>query len=259
MLSITESWICILLLLCIVTSSDLLMMGVQYFQRKEMEIVLARNMEFSQTITDYQRRLREGAQKLQAAEDVARRRSIEVCIGSIAVLLWGNSRPSGNAWSLLQGDHIMRIKLFCCCSVESYPCTSIKVSELKIYLSCLECAGFSYRKGEGITGCCRETSFWRSGDIIWACAPPTGILLHCSQFLILKLTHNDDTFNFLIPCTYSFILNCCAGCSRYYTHYGRGPWGSAMSSTRPLFSYNVVLLQLCRFQSSSSKQLIFIF
>lgn len=55
-------------------------MGVQYFQRKEMEIVLARNMEFSQTITDYQRRLREGAQKLQAAEDVARRRSIEVCI-----------------------------------------------------------------------------------------------------------------------------------------------------------------------------------
>jgi nucleoprotein TPR len=49
-------------------------------QRKEMETVLARNMEFSQTITDYQRRLREGAQKLQAAEDVARRRSIEASV-----------------------------------------------------------------------------------------------------------------------------------------------------------------------------------
>lgn len=49
-------------------------------KRKEMETVLARNMEFSQTITDYQRRLREGAQKLQAAEDVARRRSIEASV-----------------------------------------------------------------------------------------------------------------------------------------------------------------------------------
>uniref|UniRef100_A0A7I4FVD3 Nucleoprotein TPR/MLP1 domain-containing protein n=1 Tax=Physcomitrium patens TaxID=3218 RepID=A0A7I4FVD3_PHYPA len=49
-------------------------------QRKEMETVLARNMEFSQTITDYQRRLRESAQKLQAAEDLARRRSIEFSV-----------------------------------------------------------------------------------------------------------------------------------------------------------------------------------
>lgn len=49
-------------------------------RRKEMESVLARNMEFSQTIADYQRRLRENAQKLQAAEDLARRRSIDASV-----------------------------------------------------------------------------------------------------------------------------------------------------------------------------------
>lgn len=54
-----------------------------------MEIVLARNMEFSQTITDYQRRLRESAQKLQAAEDVARRHLIEVCRCVYACFGWG--------------------------------------------------------------------------------------------------------------------------------------------------------------------------
>lgn len=55
-------------------------LGGFWLQRKGMETVLARNMEMSQTITDYQRRLRDSAQKLQASEDLSRRRSIEVYI-----------------------------------------------------------------------------------------------------------------------------------------------------------------------------------
>ncbi len=47
-------------------------------QRKEMGTVLARNMEFSQAIIDYQRKLRESSQKLQASEELGHRQSIEV-------------------------------------------------------------------------------------------------------------------------------------------------------------------------------------
>ncbi|KAJ7568538.1 hypothetical protein O6H91_01G036800 [Diphasiastrum complanatum] len=49
-------------------------------QRKEMEAVLLRNMEFSQTITEYQRRLRESSQKTEACEEQSRRLSIEVSV-----------------------------------------------------------------------------------------------------------------------------------------------------------------------------------
>lgn len=51
---------------------------VCFLQRKEMDSVLSRNMEFSQTITNYQQRLREGSQKLHAAEELANKLKIEV-------------------------------------------------------------------------------------------------------------------------------------------------------------------------------------
>lgn len=49
-------------------------------QRKEMDGVLARNVEFSQIITDYQRRLRENAEQVQSAEEKSRRLSVEVSV-----------------------------------------------------------------------------------------------------------------------------------------------------------------------------------
>lgn len=49
-------------------------------QRNEMNAVLARNVEFSQMITEYQRRLRESSQSTQAAEERARRFSMEVSV-----------------------------------------------------------------------------------------------------------------------------------------------------------------------------------
>lgn len=49
-------------------------------QRKEMDAVLARNVEFSQMITEYQRRLRENSEYTQSVEENSRRLSIEVSV-----------------------------------------------------------------------------------------------------------------------------------------------------------------------------------
>ncbi|MCO5568313.1 hypothetical protein L7F22_022012 [Adiantum nelumboides] len=49
-------------------------------QRKEMDAVLSRNVEFSQIITDYQKRLRESAEHVQSVEDKSRRLSVEVSV-----------------------------------------------------------------------------------------------------------------------------------------------------------------------------------
>eukprot|EP00250_Pteridium_aquilinum_P020517 c24845_g1_i1 orf=374-6757(+) len=49
-------------------------------QRKEMDAVLGRNVEFSQIITDYQRRLRENAEHVQSVEEKSRRLSVEVSV-----------------------------------------------------------------------------------------------------------------------------------------------------------------------------------
>ena len=43
-----------------------------------MDAVLARNVEFSQIITDYQRRLRENGEYVQTVEEKCRRLSVEV-------------------------------------------------------------------------------------------------------------------------------------------------------------------------------------
>ncbi|GLJ39262.1 hypothetical protein SUGI_0801160 [Cryptomeria japonica] len=49
-------------------------------QRNEMNAVLARNVEFSQLITEYQRRLRESSQNAQASEELVRKLSVEVSV-----------------------------------------------------------------------------------------------------------------------------------------------------------------------------------
>ncbi|KAH7301850.1 hypothetical protein KP509_23G046200 [Ceratopteris richardii] len=49
-------------------------------QRKEMDGVLARNVEFSQIITDYQKRIRENSDHVQSVEDKSRRLSVEVSV-----------------------------------------------------------------------------------------------------------------------------------------------------------------------------------
>ena len=54
-------------------------------QRKEMDAVLARNVEFSQIITDYQRRLRENGEYVQSVEENCRRLSVEVLSSRLIV------------------------------------------------------------------------------------------------------------------------------------------------------------------------------
>ncbi|XP_048326058.2 nuclear-pore anchor isoform X2 [Ziziphus jujuba] len=49
-------------------------------QRKETNGVLARNVEFSQLIVDYQRKLRESSESLHAAEEVSRKLTMEVSV-----------------------------------------------------------------------------------------------------------------------------------------------------------------------------------
>jgi nucleoprotein TPR len=48
------------------------------FQRDESNGVLARNVEFSQLIIDYQRKLRDNSEALIAAEDLSRKLTMEV-------------------------------------------------------------------------------------------------------------------------------------------------------------------------------------
>ncbi|CAH2067883.1 unnamed protein product [Thlaspi arvense] len=49
-------------------------------KREEMNSVLARNIEFSQLIIDHQRKLRESSESLHAAEEIARKLSMEVSV-----------------------------------------------------------------------------------------------------------------------------------------------------------------------------------
>ncbi|KAH7522421.1 hypothetical protein FEM48_Zijuj07G0136700 [Ziziphus jujuba var. spinosa] len=48
------------------------------WSRNETNDVLARNMEYSQLIVDYQRKLKESSESLHAAQEVSRRLSVEV-------------------------------------------------------------------------------------------------------------------------------------------------------------------------------------
>lgn len=49
-----------------------------FFQREETNSILARNIEFSQIIVDYQKKMRESSDALHAAEDLARKLTMEV-------------------------------------------------------------------------------------------------------------------------------------------------------------------------------------
>ncbi|KAK9937314.1 hypothetical protein M0R45_014113 [Rubus argutus] len=49
-------------------------------QRNETNAVLARNIEFSQIIVDYQRKLREGSESVQTAEELSRKLTLEVAL-----------------------------------------------------------------------------------------------------------------------------------------------------------------------------------
>jgi hypothetical protein len=64
-----------------------------------MSTVLARNVEFSQAIKDYQQKLQESSQKLQASEELVHRQNIEV---EFFLFLSNNSRLFVNS---LMGTH----------------------------------------------------------------------------------------------------------------------------------------------------------
>jgi nucleoprotein TPR len=48
------------------------------YQRREANGILARNVEFSQLVVDYQRKLRESSESLHAAEELSRKLTMEV-------------------------------------------------------------------------------------------------------------------------------------------------------------------------------------
>jgi predicted nucleic acid-binding Zn-ribbon protein len=82
-------------------------------QRKEMGTVLARNMEFSQAIIDYQRKLRESSQKLQASEELGHRQSIEVAVleKEKAMLASAEKRASEEVASLSERVHRLQVDI----------------------------------------------------------------------------------------------------------------------------------------------------
>ncbi|GBG81737.1 hypothetical protein CBR_g33916 [Chara braunii] len=82
-------------------------------QRKEMEAVLSRNMEFSQLITDYQRKLREASQDVARAEDEARRKTIEASVleREKELLISAETRASQEAKTLSERVHRLQAVL----------------------------------------------------------------------------------------------------------------------------------------------------
>lgn len=50
----------------------------KYLQRKEANAVSARNVELTQLVVDFQKRLRESSNSVQEAEEIVRKLSIEV-------------------------------------------------------------------------------------------------------------------------------------------------------------------------------------
>lgn len=50
------------------------------FQKAEAKAILERNVEFSQLVVDYQRKLRESSESLIAAEELSRKLTMEVNI-----------------------------------------------------------------------------------------------------------------------------------------------------------------------------------
>ncbi|CAM6020254.1 unnamed protein product [Sphagnum balticum] len=82
-------------------------------QCKEMSTVLARNVEFSQAITDYQQKLQESSQKLQASEELVHRQNIEVAMleKEKAVLVSVERRASEEVASLSKCVHQLQASL----------------------------------------------------------------------------------------------------------------------------------------------------
>lgn len=79
-------------------------------QRNEMNAVLARNVEFSQMITEYQRRLREGSQSTQAAEERARRFSMEVSVLEHEKELLSNAEKRASEEVTQLSDRVHRLQ-----------------------------------------------------------------------------------------------------------------------------------------------------
>lgn len=79
-------------------------------QRNEMNAILARNVEFSQMITEYQRRLRESSQSTQAAEERARRFQMEVSVLEHEKEILSNAEKRASEEVILLSDRVHRLQ-----------------------------------------------------------------------------------------------------------------------------------------------------
>ncbi|GAV64888.1 TPR_MLP1_2 domain-containing protein, partial [Cephalotus follicularis] len=82
-------------------------------QRNEINGVLARNVEFSQLIVDYQRKLRESAQSMNAAEEFSRKLSMEVSVLKLEKEMFSNAekRACDEVRSLSERVHRLQASL----------------------------------------------------------------------------------------------------------------------------------------------------
>ncbi|XP_077232792.1 nuclear pore anchor [Tasmannia lanceolata] len=82
-------------------------------QRDEINGVLARNVEFSQLIVDYQRKLRDSSDSLQASEELSRKLSMDVSIlkHERDMLINSEKRASDEVRSLSERVHRLRASL----------------------------------------------------------------------------------------------------------------------------------------------------
>ncbi|BBN02351.1 nucleoprotein TPR [Marchantia polymorpha subsp. ruderalis] len=101
-------------------------------RRREMDGVLSRNMEFSQTITNYQQRLRESSQKMQAAEELVHKLKIEAAVleREKELLASAEKRASEEVASLSDRVHRLQASLDTYQSVEEAR-ESVRAAEMK--------------------------------------------------------------------------------------------------------------------------------
>eukprot|EP01018_Ginkgo_biloba_P028799 Gb_36757 [translate_table: standard] len=79
-------------------------------QRNEMNAVLSRNVEFSQLITEYQRKSRETSQSTHASEELARRLSVEVSVLEREKEILSNAEKRASEEVIMLSDRVHRLQ-----------------------------------------------------------------------------------------------------------------------------------------------------
>ncbi|XP_061375357.1 nuclear-pore anchor-like isoform X2 [Gastrolobium bilobum] len=85
-------------------------------QKDEAKDILARNVEFSQLVVDYQQKLRESSELLNAAEELSRKLSMEMSVlkHEKEVISKAEKRASDEVRSLSERVQRLQVRIFLC-------------------------------------------------------------------------------------------------------------------------------------------------